>query len=53
MKLLLISSMVIIILLEGPRLVREKLWRELGVFMAILLVAYTLAFLKILGVKII
>lgn len=51
MVLLLIISMIIIILLEVPRLVREKLWRELGAFAVILAIAYTLAFLRVLGVK--
>jgi len=51
MKLLLILSMIIIILLEVPRLVREKLWRELGAFSVILVIAYTLAFMRVLGVN--
>lgn len=48
MKILLLLSMMIIVLLEVPRLVREKLWRELGAFSVILVTAYTLAFWKIL-----
>lgn len=47
MKILLLLSMMIIVLLEVPRLVREKLWRELGAFSVILAVAYTLAFWKV------
>lgn len=51
MKILLVLSMVCIILLEVPRLIREKLWRELGAFSVILVVAYTLAFMQLMGVK--
>ena len=51
MKLLLILSMVIIILLEVPRLVREKLWRELGAFSLILVIAYALALMRVMGIN--
>lgn len=51
MKVLLIFSMVTIILLEVPRLVREKFWRELGTFAVIMIMAYTLAFLEVFGVN--
>lgn len=51
MKILLVFSMVIIILLEVPSLVREKLWRELVAFSVILFIAYVMAFLKVMGVK--
>lgn len=50
MKILLEVSMLMIILLEAPRLVRGRLWRELAVFMVILIVAYTLAFLYVFDV---
>lgn len=48
MKILLLLSMIIIILLEVPRLFRKKLWRELGAFSVILAAAYILAFWKIM-----
>ncbi|SFR09786.1 hypothetical protein [Desulfoscipio geothermicus] len=51
MKILLVLSLLIIIMLETPRLVREKMWRELAAFSVILVVAYALAFLKVLGIK--
>lgn len=50
MKILLVLSMVCIVLLEVPRLVREKLWRELAAFSVILVVGYVLAFMKVMGV---
>lgn len=50
MKLLLIISMLMIILLEAPRLIQEGLWRELGAFSLILTAAYTLALLRLLEI---
>ncbi|MCG9968637.1 hypothetical protein L9W92_11310 [Pelotomaculum terephthalicicum JT] len=47
---LLILSLVAIVLFDAPRLVRQKLWRELCAFAIILVIGYTLAFLRVLEI---
>lgn len=47
---LLLLSLVIIVLIDAPRLVRQKLWRELTAFSVILAMGYALAFLRVFGV---
>ncbi|MFZ5652330.1 MAG: hypothetical protein ACOY4I_15970 [Bacillota bacterium] len=47
---LLMLSLVIIVLIDVPRLVRQKLWRELLAFTVIMAMGYTLAFLRVFGV---
>lgn len=47
---LLTLSLVIIVLIDVPRLVHQKLWRELLAFSVILAMGYTLAFLRVFGV---
>lgn len=47
---LLTLSFVAIVLVDAPRLVRQRLWRELLAFSVILAIGYTLAFLRVLGV---
>jgi len=47
---LLTLSLVTIILIDAPRLVRQGLWRELWAFSVILAIGYTLAYLRVLGV---
>lgn len=46
----LILSFVIIVLIDAPRLVRLGLWRELWVFGTIMVMGYTLAFLRVFKV---
>lgn len=48
---LLTLSLVAIVLIDAPRLVRRGLWRELLAFSVILAIGYTLAFLRVFGVK--
>ncbi|MFZ5643676.1 MAG: hypothetical protein ACOY46_08815 [Bacillota bacterium] len=47
---LLILSLVVIILIDAPRLVRGRLWREFGAFLIILAMGYTLALLRVFKV---
>ncbi|MFZ5645103.1 MAG: hypothetical protein ACOY46_16105 [Bacillota bacterium] len=47
---LLTLSLVVIVLFDAPRLVRQRLWRELLVYSVILAIGYTLAFLRVFGV---
>lgn len=44
---LLTLAVIAIALIDAPRLVREKLWRELGVFALVLAAGYILALLRI------
>lgn len=44
---LLTLSLVAIVLMDGPRLVRQGLWRELWAFSVILAIGYTLAYLRV------
>lgn len=48
MILLVMFSMLAIVLLEVPRLIKNKLWRELGAFFFILTLAYALALAEML-----
>lgn len=52
MILLLFIIFIGVILFEVPGLVRKKYWRELTFFSLFLLVAFTLALLQVIGVKI-
>lgn len=47
---LLTLSLIAIILIDAPRLVRQGLRRELWAFSVILAIGYTLAFLRVFGV---
>ncbi len=48
--LLLTLSLVVIILIDVPRLVRLGLWREFWAYLIILVMGYTLAFLRVFKV---
>ncbi|WP_368293004.1 hypothetical protein [Dehalobacter sp. TBBPA1] len=48
---LLIAAFVIIVLRETPSLVSRKQWRELIVFSAFSIIAFTLTFLQLIHVK--
>ncbi|MCF8010259.1 MAG: hypothetical protein K9L17_04170 [Clostridiales bacterium] len=50
MLVLLILSAIFIVILDVPRLVCQKLWRELGSFMAILVAAYILVYLQLIDI---
>jgi len=52
MIFLLTITFVAIGLFEAPALVRNKHWRELTVFLVFFLLAFTLALLQTVGVKI-
>ncbi|MCL5290161.1 MAG: hypothetical protein ACOY35_08055 [Bacillota bacterium] len=47
---LLILSLIAIVLIDAPRLVRQGRRRELWAFSVILAIGYTLAFLQVFGV---
>lgn len=47
---LLTFSLVAVVFIDVPRLVRQKLWRELLAFSVILALGYALAFLRVFGV---
>jgi len=47
---LLTLSLVAIVLIDAPRLVRQGLRRELWAFSVIMTIGYTLAFLLVFGV---
>lgn len=47
---LLTLSLVAIVFIDAPRLLRQGLWRELLTFSVILAIGYTLAFLRVFGV---
>jgi len=49
---LLVSVFIAIGLFEGPKMVREKLWRELLVFGFLLFFGFTLSILLTLGVPV-
>ncbi|TGE34602.1 hypothetical protein [Desulfosporosinus sp. Sb-LF] len=51
MILLLVSVFIGIILFEVPNLIRNKYWRELIVFSILLSIAFTMAMLETMGVK--
>ncbi|MCL5057420.1 MAG: hypothetical protein M1130_05380 [Actinobacteria bacterium] len=46
---LLTLSLVAIVLIDAPRLVRQGLRRELWAFSVIMAIGYTLAFLRVFG----
>ncbi len=52
MVLLLVLVYLAMILFEVPGLIRKKYWRELVAFSVLLLLAFTLSLLQVLGVKI-
>lgn len=47
---LLAVSLVIIVIIDVPRLIRQGLWRELWAYLAVLATGYTIAFLAVFGV---
>lgn len=52
MILLLVLAYLAMILFEVPGLIRKKYWRELVAFSVLLLLAFTISLLQVLGVKI-
>ncbi|MDK2822481.1 MAG: hypothetical protein PWQ67_868 [Clostridia bacterium] len=52
MKILLIIAFIGIALFEVPGLIQRKYWRELIFFLILLLLAFILSFLQVIGIKI-
>lgn len=54
MQMIILLAMVflIILIIEAPKLIRNKFWKELIVFLSLLLLAFALTVLHILDVKI-
>lgn len=46
------AAFLVIIGLEAPRLIKEKMWRELGVFSVLLLLGAGLAYAMVLDIPI-
>ena len=51
MIVLLVIVFIVIILLEAPRLVKKKMWRELVAFSGYLLLGMALSIPMVLGIK--
>lgn len=52
MAVSLIFVFITIALLEMPKLIKEKLWREFIVFLGFFFLAFTISFLMAVGVKV-
>ena len=50
MLLLLILTFIIILIFELPGLIRKKYWKDLTVFLALLIIAFVLSLLQTIGI---
>jgi len=48
--LLLILTFIIILIFELPGLIRKKYWKDLTVFLALLIIAFVLSLLQTIGI---
>ncbi|MEW6228158.1 MAG: hypothetical protein AB1700_08735 [Bacillota bacterium] len=49
---LLVVSFVVMVAYEAPEMIRQKQWEELALFIGLVLFAFTVSFLQVIGVPI-